>query len=141
MYEAHDSIFGGHNATQKTYLKILTSYYWPKMFQEIEKHKNFCLQCQQRKKSIKKKTPLAPLTIPNRPNLRVHADLLGPMITADSNKKFVLCITDAFKKYAVVTARLPIKRLKWWRMQFTRSGFQSSAFGWHKYTPMGAKNL
>jgi hypothetical protein len=26
------------------------------------------------------------------------------MITADSNKKFVLCITDAFTKYAVVTA-------------------------------------
>jgi hypothetical protein len=25
------------------------------------------------------------------------------MITADSNKKFVLCITDAFSKYAVVT--------------------------------------
>jgi hypothetical protein len=24
------------------------------------------------------------------------------MITADSNKKFVLCITDAFTKYAVV---------------------------------------
>jgi len=29
---------------------------------------------------------------------------LPPMITADSNKKFVLCITNAFTKYAVVTA-------------------------------------
>ncbi len=28
----------------------------------------------------------------------------GPMMTADSHKKFVLCITDAFIKYAVVTA-------------------------------------
>jgi hypothetical protein len=26
------------------------------------------------------------------------------MITVDSNKKFVLCITDGFTKYAVVTA-------------------------------------
>jgi hypothetical protein len=26
------------------------------------------------------------------------------MITADSNKKLMLCITDAFTKYAVVTA-------------------------------------
>jgi hypothetical protein len=26
------------------------------------------------------------------------------MLTVDSNKKFVLCITDAFTKYAVVTA-------------------------------------
>ncbi len=61
-------------------------------------------RCQQRKKSTNKKTPLAPLPIPDRPNLRIHADLFGPMLTADSNKKFVLCITDAFTKYAVVTA-------------------------------------
>ncbi len=26
------------------------------------------------------------------------------MLTADSNKKFVLCITDAFTKYAVITS-------------------------------------
>jgi IS30 family transposase len=91
------------NATHKTYLKISTSYFWPKVRQDIERHKNYCLQCQQRKKSTNKLTPLAPLPIPNRPNLRIHPDLFGPMITADSNKKFVLCITDAFTKYAVVT--------------------------------------
>jgi len=49
MCEAHDRIYGGHNATHKTYLKISTSYYWPKMIQDIEKHKNFCLRCQQQK--------------------------------------------------------------------------------------------
>jgi hypothetical protein len=103
MCEAHDSILGGHNTNHKTYVKISTSYYWPKMIQDIEKHKNFCLRCQQRKKSTNKRTLLAPLTIPDRPNLQIHADLFGPMITADSHKKFVLCITDAFPKYAVVT--------------------------------------
>jgi Integrase core domain len=40
----------------------------------------------------------------DRPNLWIHADLFGPILTAVSNKKFVLCITDAFTKYAVVTA-------------------------------------
>jgi hypothetical protein len=49
-------------------------------------------------------TPLQPLPIPERPNWRIHADLFGPMLTADSNKKFVLCITDALTKYAVVTS-------------------------------------
>ncbi len=53
MCEAHDSILGGHNATHKTYLKISSSYYWPKMIQDIEKHKNFCLRCQQQKKFTK----------------------------------------------------------------------------------------
>jgi hypothetical protein len=104
MCEAHNGIFGGHNAAHKTYLKISTSYVWPKMRQDIERHLSYCLRCQQRNKSTNKRTPLAPLPIPECPNLRIHADLFGPMITADSNKKFVLCITDAFTKYAVVTA-------------------------------------
>jgi len=104
MCEAHDSIVGGHNAAHKTYLKISTSIFWPKMRQDIKCHQNFCLQCQQRKKSTNKQIPLASHPIPDRPNLRIHAELFCPMLTADSNKKFVLCITDAFTKYAEVTA-------------------------------------
>jgi transposase InsO family protein len=104
MCEAHDSILGGHNAAHKTYLKISTSYFWLKMRQDLEHHQNFCLRCQQRKKSTNKRTPLVPLPIPDHPNLRIHPELFGPMLIANSNKKFVLCITDAFTKYAVVTA-------------------------------------
>jgi RNase H-like domain found in reverse transcriptase/Integrase zinc binding domain len=104
MCESHDSILGGHNAAHKTYIKISTSSFWPKMRQDIERHQNFCLRCQQWKKSRNKRTPLVLLPIPDRPNLRIHANLFGPMLTADSNKKFVLCITDACTKYAVVTA-------------------------------------
>jgi Integrase zinc binding domain len=104
MCEVHDSIVGGHNAAHKTYLKISTSYFWPKMRQDIEHHQAFCLQCQQRKKYTNKRTPLVPLPILDRPNLRIHADLFGPILTADSNKKFIPCIMDAFTKYAVVTA-------------------------------------
>jgi hypothetical protein len=40
MCEALDSILGGHNAAHKTYLRISTSYFWPKMRQEIESHQN-----------------------------------------------------------------------------------------------------
>ncbi len=74
------------------------------MRQDIERHQNYCIWCQKRKKSTNKQTPLAPLPIPECPNLQIHADLFGPMVTADSNKKFDLCITDAITKYAVVTA-------------------------------------
>jgi len=45
-----------------------------------------------------------PPIVEQQPNWRIHADLFGPMLTADSNKKFVLCITDAFTKYATITA-------------------------------------
>ncbi len=74
------------------------------MRQDIERHQKYSLRCQQRKKSTNKRTPLVPLLIPDCPNLRIHSDLFGPMLTADSNKKFFLCITDTFTKYAVVTA-------------------------------------
>jgi Integrase zinc binding domain len=104
MCKAHNSILGGHNAAHKTNLKISTYFFWPKMRQDIDHHQTFCLWCQQRKKSTNKRTPLAPLPIPDHPNLQIHTDLFGPMLTGDSNKKFVLCITDAFTKYAVVTA-------------------------------------
>ncbi len=98
MCEAHDGIYGGHNAMHKTYLKISTSYFWPKMIQDIERHKNFCLHCQQWKKTMNMRTPDS-LPILDCPNLQIHADIFGPMITANSKKKFVHCITDA-----VVTA-------------------------------------
>ncbi len=104
LCEAHNSIFGGHDANLKTYIKISSSYYWPGLFRDVKTHVQTCLTCQQRKWSTIKPTPLQPLPIPERPNWRIHADLFGPMLTADSNKKFVICITDAFTKYAVVTS-------------------------------------
>jgi hypothetical protein len=55
------------------------------------------------KKSTNKKTPLLPLPIPEMPNMRTHADLFGPMMMVNSNKTFVLCKTDTFIKYAIVT--------------------------------------
>jgi len=85
-------------------MKISSSYYWPGLFKDVKTHVQTCLTCQQRKRSNSKPTPLQPLPIPERPNWRIHADLFRPMLTADSNKKFVLCITDAFTKYAVVTS-------------------------------------
>jgi hypothetical protein len=49
--------------------------------------------------------PLSPLPIPEWPNIQIHANLFGPMVTSDSNKKIVLSITtNAFTKYIMVTA-------------------------------------
>jgi hypothetical protein len=49
--EAHNHQFGGHNAALKTYIRISSSYYWPKLWTDILKHTKTCLRCQQRKKS------------------------------------------------------------------------------------------
>ncbi len=64
LCEAHNSIFGGHDANLKTYKKISSSYYWPGLCQDIWMHVQTCLTCQQRKKATTKLTPLQPLPIP-----------------------------------------------------------------------------
>jgi hypothetical protein len=43
------------------------------------------------------------MPVPDQPNVRVHADLFGPMLGTDKNSAYILCITDALTKYAVVT--------------------------------------
>ena len=104
LCETHDSIFAGHNATLKSYIKLTTSYYWPTVYSHVLKHTQTCLRCQQRKQTKRKNLPLAPLPIPDTPNTRIHADLFGPMVDAHKKSAYILCITDAFTKYAVVTS-------------------------------------
>jgi hypothetical protein len=104
LCETHDSIFAGHNAALKSYIKLTTSYFWPTVNSHVLKHTQTCLHCQQRKTGKKKNQPLAPLPIPDTPNSRIHADLFGPMVDASRKSAYILCITDAFTKYAVVTS-------------------------------------
>jgi Integrase zinc binding domain len=104
LCEAHNHKFGGHNAALKTDIWISSSSYWPKLWTDILNHTKTCLRCQQRKKSTDKPPPLQPLPNPSHPDVRIHADLLGPMLAAGRQHKYILCITDAFTKYALVTA-------------------------------------
>ncbi len=104
LCEAHNNQFGGHNTALKTYIRISSSYFWPKIYTDVLNHTKTCFRCQQRKKSTNKPPLLQPLPIPDRPNIRIHADLFGPMLAAGRQHKYILCITDAFTKYALVTA-------------------------------------
>ncbi len=104
LCETHDSIFAGHNAALKSYIKLTTSYFWPNVYSHVLNHTKTCIRCQQRKTAPKKNAPLSPLPIPDSPNTRIHADLFGPMVDASRKSAYILCITDAFTKYAVVTS-------------------------------------
>jgi hypothetical protein len=104
LCEAHNNQFGGHNAALKTYIRISSSYFWPKIYIDVLNHTKTCFRYQQRKSSTNKPPLLQPLPIPDRPNIRIHADLFGPMLAARRQQKYILCIMDAFTKYAMVTA-------------------------------------
>ena len=74
------------------------------MKKDIQAHIDSCLQCQVRKKSTAKPTPLQPLPTTDQPNQRIHIDLFGPLKTSAQGNKMVLVMTDAFTKYAEAIA-------------------------------------
>jgi Integrase core domain len=74
------------------------------MYTDILNHTKTCLRWQQRKKSTVKPLLLQLLPSLDKPNIRIHADLFGPMFAAGWQHKYILCTTDDFTKYAFVTA-------------------------------------
>ena len=104
MCEGHGSVLSGHDAMLKTYIRISDSYFWPGMKRHIEEHIRTCVQCQVRKSSHTKRVPLKPLPLLDQPNQRIHVDLFGPLKCSGKSNKYILCMTDAFTKYAEVCA-------------------------------------
>ncbi len=99
LHEAHGHLLAGHFGVTKTKERLLQSYYWPNMERDITEHLRSCDKCQLTKKGKMAPELLSPLPQCTEPNQRVHADLFGPLKTSDGDKKFILCITDAFTKY------------------------------------------
>jgi len=100
IQDAHGHLLAGHDGLFKTKERIMQCYYWPRMDKDINDHLQQCHRCQMRKQT--NKTPqadLMPLPQCTEPNQRVHADLFGPLKTSGNNKKYILCMTDAFTKY------------------------------------------
>jgi hypothetical protein len=102
--EAHGKLLTGHNGIQKTKERLLTSYFWPNMDFDISNHIKSCLQCQMKDKMKKKPSPLQSLPTCSAPNQRVHLDLFGAVKSSSNKNNYILCMTDAFTKYAEVVA-------------------------------------
>ncbi len=84
-----------------TKLRNIYSYYWPGMDSNITIHIKLCHCCQLHcKDHCPPPALLLSLPQPTKPSLQLHADLLGPLKMSDNCKKFILCMTYAFTKYA-----------------------------------------
>jgi hypothetical protein len=99
LREAHCQFLAGHFGVSKTKERLLQSYYWPNMEKDILDHLQRCDRCQITRKNVASPELLLPLPQCTEPNQRVHADLFGPLKNADGNRKFILCVTDAFTNY------------------------------------------
>ena len=102
--KTHGSLFGGHEAHIKTYLRLTDAYWWPTVREDVQHHIQSCVQCQLHRKQPQKRTPLNPLPTPELPNERIHLDLFGPLKTSEKHNKYILTMTDAATKYAEAIA-------------------------------------
>lgn len=105
LQQAHGTLMAGHDGVLKTKERILSCYYWNGMDKDIEEFIKQCHKCQIRKPAtLHSPALLTPLPQGTEPNQRIHADLFGPLRTSDSNKKYILALTDGFTKYVELVA-------------------------------------
>jgi len=100
--EIHDSISeGAHTGYRKTYNRIASTYYWPRMSQSIKTFISTCDICQ--KSKLRHHTPvglLRPIPIPTRPFEVVSMDFI-PELPESNSFDNILVIVDKLTKYGI----------------------------------------
>lgn len=98
----HNSLMSGHLGKNKTKGKIIQSFYWFEMREDITLWISNCDICAANKPPPK--TPRAPLgEMPTGSVLdRLSTDLLGPLPITPRNNRYILTVTDYFTKWVEV---------------------------------------
>ena len=100
---SHDDPLGGHQGPLKTYGRLRTSWYWPKMREDIENYAKSCRTCAENNvPNFYTKMALRPLPEAKYVGDRVHIDLIGPYPADPFNNRYALVMVDAFSNFVRV---------------------------------------
>lgn len=98
---SHDE--AGHFAFEKTFEKISSEYWFPKMKRFIKKYVAACMNCAYNKRLTGKETGyLHPIPKVNEIFHTIHLDHLGPFIKSKTGNVYILGIIDSFSKFIFV---------------------------------------
>ena len=101
----NDPMTGAHFATDRTYHKIKSQYWWPNMKGTIKHHVKNCSLCQQYNIGRHKKHGhLRPIQPPEGPFLMIGIDYCGPFKRTPRENQYVLVITDYFTRHVTAIA-------------------------------------
>ncbi|XP_076035999.1 uncharacterized protein LOC143021962 [Oratosquilla oratoria] len=106
---AHDGV-GGHLGTRKTYAKIISHFYWPKLRRDVSTYCRTCRPCQLVGKpspSIKP-FPLQPIPVIKEPFSKITIDCVGPLPKPPRGHQFLLTIIDCATRYPEA---IPLRRI------------------------------
>ena len=100
----HTGLLSGHVGNEKTVQKVLQSFYWFELRQDITLMVSKCYICAANKKPIPNpKAELGDMRT-GSPWDRLMMDILGPLPTTVRNNKYILVIADAFSKWTEIFA-------------------------------------
>ena len=101
----NDPMTGAHFATDRTYHKIKSQYWWPNMKGAIKHYIKNCSLCQQYNIGRHKKHGhLRPIQPPEGPFLLIGIDYCGPFKRTPRENQYVLVITDYFTRHVTALA-------------------------------------
>ena len=103
---AHESIMSGHQGKARTYDKVASQFYWPKIYQDVGEYVRSCDICQRTEpRGRVTKVPLGKVPLIEEPFQRVAMDLVGPIFPAsERGKRFILTVMDYATRYPEAVA-------------------------------------
>ncbi|XP_076049398.1 uncharacterized protein LOC143030081 [Oratosquilla oratoria] len=106
---AHDGV-GGHLGVRKTYAKILSHFYWPKLKRDVSTYCRTCRPCQVAGKPnpTVKPYPLQPIPVVKEPFRRIVIDCVGPLPKTPRGFQFLFTIVDCATRYPEA---IPLRRI------------------------------
>ncbi|KXJ81766.1 hypothetical protein RP20_CCG017892 [Aedes albopictus] len=98
----HDSTTGGHLGFEKTWHKVQSHFYWPKMRHEVGKYVRSCSVCKASKAPATKMLPTMGSAKPARlPWELISLDFVGPLTRSTTGNTVMLVAVDWVTKYVI----------------------------------------
>lgn len=103
LVEVHhnDKIIGGHVGKKKTYYKLRSNFYWPKMARDVSRFVENCEVCKLNKVRPSGKQPLTLTPTPTNGLDVIFIDTVGPLMASPSQNRYILTIVCDLTKWLV----------------------------------------
>lgn len=100
LQDCHNNPLSGHLGIYKTYYRVLSRYYWPKLKADVAKFVSKCKTCAEQKPEQK----LTAGQMGSKPNISrcwqyIAVDLMGPCPRSTRGHRFILVVCDYFSKF------------------------------------------
>ncbi|POM81916.1 Retrovirus Polyprotein [Phytophthora palmivora] len=103
--EGHDSNYGGHTGTGRTYLRLRADWYWPRMVRTIKKYVTDSEDCRRNKPRLTKTPGLEePLQIPDEQWRSISMDFIADLPNTKRGHNSIWVVIDRLTKRSHVIA-------------------------------------